>query len=127
MLYLFADGLKLIANSLKRRTDMSLAEQKCVPCHKGTPPLSREEAEELAKETPQWTLKDNAIEREFKFDGFREAMDFINEVADIAESEDHHPDIYISYNKVRLELSTHAIGGLSRNDFIVAAKVDKVV
>jgi len=106
---------------------MSLAEQKCVPCHKGTPPLSEEEAREMAKETPEWMLKDNKIEREFKFGGFREAMEFVNKVADIAESEDHHPDIFVSYNKVRLELSTHAIGGLSRNDFIVAAKVDRMV
>jgi len=62
----------------------------------------------------------------FKFKGFREAMGFVNKVADIAEEEGHHPDIWISWNRVKLTLTTHKIGGLSRNDFIVAAKVDRV-
>lgn len=106
---------------------MAIAEHKCEPYSVGTPPLAKEESQELLKETPEWTLKDNAIEREFKFNDFREAVNFVNEVADIAEQEGHHPDIYIYYNKVRLELSTHKIGGLSRNDFILAAKVDRLV
>lgn len=106
---------------------MAIAEHKCEPYSVGTPPLAKEESQELLKETPEWTLKDNAIEREFKFKDFREAVNFVNEVADIAEQEGHHPDIYIYYNKVRLELSTHKIGGLSRNDFILAAKVDRLV
>lgn len=106
---------------------MAIADQKCEPCREGTPPLTTEEAEQLRKETPEWTFKENSIEREFKFRDFRKAVDFVNRVADIAEDEDHHPDIYIRYNKVRLELSTHNIGGLSRNDFIVAAKVDRLV
>lgn len=106
---------------------MALAEQKCVPCTVETPPLKRDEAEKLLKETPEWTLKENSIERTFKFKDFREAMRFVNQVADIAEEEGHHPDIYIFYNKVRLELSTHAIGGLSTNDFILAAKTDALL
>jgi len=106
---------------------MKLVEQRCEPCREETPPLSKEEARELLEETPQWTLKDNAIEREFRFKDFREAVNFVNKVADVAEKENHHPDIYIYYNRVRLELSTHKIGGLSRNDFILAAKVDKLV
>ena len=106
---------------------MALSAEKCVLCHEGTPPLSREESEELAKEIPQWTLKDKSIEREFTFKDFREAIGFVNKVADVAETQNHHPDICIYYNKVRLELSTHKIGGLSRNDFILAAKVDKLV
>lgn len=105
---------------------MDLTQQKCVPCHGGVPPLSREEAEELVKQTPQWTLKDGAIEREFKFKDFRAAIAFVNQVAEVAEADDHHPDIHIFYSKVRLVLSTHAIGGLSTNDFIVAAKVDQL-
>ena len=106
---------------------MALAEQRCVPCHGGVPPLTREEAERLRQETPEWTLKDGAIEREFRFTDFREAMAFVNQVAEVADEQDHHPDIHISYAKVRLELTTHAIGGLSRNDFIVAAKVDGLI
>lgn len=106
---------------------MTLAEQKCVRCTEGAVPLSRMEAEELAKEIPSWILKDNAIEREFIFKDFRAAIDFVDKVAEIAEAEGHHPDISINYNKVLLKLWTHKIGGLSRNDFIMAAKVDRVV
>lgn len=106
---------------------MTLVAEKSERIDAGTPALSPEEAQNLAKEIPQWTLRDKAIERTFEFKGFPEAISFVNQVAEIAQTEDHHPDICISYNKVRLELSTHRIGGLSRNDFIVAAKVDKVV
>jgi 4a-hydroxytetrahydrobiopterin dehydratase len=106
---------------------MALAEQKIEPVAAGTPPLSPEEAAELGKGIPQWTLKDGAIEREFRFKDFEEAMHFVNRVAEVAEQENHHPEISISYNRVRLTYSTHKIGGLSRNDFILAAKVDRLV
>lgn len=76
-------------------------------------------------EIPQWSLGDREIIREFRFKDFREAMQFINSVATIVNEQDHHPDILISYNKVRLTFSTHKIGGLSMNDFIVAAKIDQ--
>ncbi|MEN6415859.1 MAG: 4a-hydroxytetrahydrobiopterin dehydratase [Armatimonadota bacterium] len=105
---------------------MGLSDEKCEPCHVGTPRLSHEEAENLHKEIPEWTLKDNAIEREYKFTDFREAINFINKVAAAAEEMDHHPNICNSYNKVRIELFTHKIGGLSRNDFVLAAKIDRV-
>jgi 4a-hydroxytetrahydrobiopterin dehydratase len=106
---------------------MTLADRKVEPPQAGMKPLGRPEAEKLAPEIPKWTLKDGAIEREFKLKDFREAMDFVNEVAQVAQREDHHPDICISYNKVRLEFSTHKIGGLSKNDFILAAKVDRLL
>jgi 4a-hydroxytetrahydrobiopterin dehydratase len=106
---------------------MALAEQKVEPVRAGTPPLSREEAAELSKGVPQWTVNERSIQREFKFKDFEEAIDFVNRVAEVAQQDDHHPDISISYNKVRLEFSTHKIGGLSRNDFILAAKVDRLV
>jgi 4a-hydroxytetrahydrobiopterin dehydratase len=105
---------------------MKLSQQKCEPCRVGTAPLSREEALELVKETPDWVLKDNAIEREFEFGEFRLSIAFINKVADVAEKQGHHPDIFVYYNKVRLQLSTHKIGGLSKNDFILAAKIDRL-
>ncbi len=105
---------------------MVLADQECKPLQRGTPPLPPEAAEALAKETPQWTLKHDAIEREFRFGDSREAMGFVNRVAEVAEEQDHHPDIHISYAVVRLDLTTHAIGGLSQNDFIMAAKVDRL-
>jgi 4a-hydroxytetrahydrobiopterin dehydratase len=106
---------------------MELSQERCIPYQVGTPTLSREDAEQLVKEIPRWTLKDKSIEREFTFKDFRESIDFINEVADVAESQDHHPDMCIYYNKVRIELSTHKIGGLSRNDFVMASKIDRIV
>ncbi len=105
---------------------MNLLNKKCVPCEGGTPPLTAEEIEKYLPEVSDWeVLEDKKINREFKFKDFKEAMAFVNKVADLAESEGHHPDICLhSWNKVRLELSTHAIGGLSENDFILAAKIN---
>lgn len=105
---------------------MELIEQKCEPCAADGTPLSAREAEELFREVPKWSLKEKSIERELRFKDFRQAMDFVNKVAAIAEEEGHHPDIFISYDRVRLFLSTHKIGGLSRNDFILAAKIDRL-
>jgi 4a-hydroxytetrahydrobiopterin dehydratase len=107
---------------------IDLKSKKCVACEGGVDPLDRKIAAILLKQVPQWTISSDAktISRDFKFKDFAEAMKFVNSVAVIAESEGHHPDIHISWNKVRLDLTTHAIGGLSENDFIVAAKVDAV-
>ncbi len=84
------------------------------------------DAAQMLTDIPGWVLADEgkSIRREFRFATFMDAMEFVSQVADIAEIEDHHPDIYISYNQVRLLLSTHAIQGLSENDFIVAAKIN---
>jgi 4a-hydroxytetrahydrobiopterin dehydratase len=106
---------------------MALAEERGRRIEKGTPPLSRREAHELAREVPSWKLVDSRLEEEFHFKDFGETMQFVNRVAQVAQEEDHHPDIEISYNKVHLILSTHSIGGLSRNDFIVAAKIDRLL
>jgi 4a-hydroxytetrahydrobiopterin dehydratase len=103
---------------------MALTHQKCEPCNSNTPPLSREDAQILLREIPGWTLQDGSIEKMFQFGDFKEAMRFVNHIAGMAEEEGHHPDIHIFYNKVRLVLSTHKIGGLSRNDFILASKID---
>jgi 4a-hydroxytetrahydrobiopterin dehydratase len=106
---------------------MELREQTCEPCQIGTPPLSQEEAEELRRETPEWELAGSQISRVFEFGDFRAAIDFVNRVAELAEEEGHHPDISIRYSKVRIDLMTHKIDGLSRNDFILAAKIDHAV
>ncbi len=103
---------------------MKLSEQTCRPIKAGDVPLSRKEAEDLLREIPKWALDEKTIGREFRFKDFRQAMDFVNKVAALANEQDHHPDIYIYYNKVQLTFSTHKIGGLSKNDFIVAAKID---
>ena len=76
--------------------------------------------------TPWEVLDGKKIKREFKFKDFKEAIGFVNKVAALAESEGHHPDIHIFYNRVVLELTTHAVGGLSENDFILAAKIDQL-
>ena len=86
--------------------------------------LSEVEVAKLLSEVPQWAFKDRAIEREFKFRDFKEAMEFVNKVAALAEAEDHHPDICISYNKVQVTLSTHKVGGLSCKDFILAPRIN---
>lgn len=105
---------------------MSLIHKHCVPCEGGVPTLTRGQAEDFLKEVPGWKLSEDTIkiEKQYKFKDFREAMAFVNKVAEIANAEDHHPDILIKYSKVTLTLWTHVIGGLSENDFIVAAKVD---
>ncbi len=103
----------------------NLTEKHCIPCEAGTPPLDAAAVAEFAKSAPDWkVIEAKKLSREFKFKNFEEAMAFVSRVAEIAESEGHHPDISIFYNRVRLELSTHAIGGLSENDFILAAKID---
>ncbi len=107
----------------KEVIDMLLVEKRCEPVKAGTPPLQPGEVHRLLEEVPGWTVKDNALEREFNFRNFKEAIDFVNNVAARAEEEDHHPDIHIYYNRVKLILSTHKIGGLSYNDFIMAAKI----
>ncbi len=106
---------------------MDLLKKKCIPCEKkGMKPLSRADAEDYVDESHGWTLDEKGlkISKEFKFADFIGAINFVERVADVAEMEGHHPDIHINYNKVLLELSTHAIGGLSENDFILAAKID---
>lgn len=92
------------------------------------PPLDPSRVPNYLKYAPGWASPDNKkIIREFTFEDFNESMSFVNKVADIANAEGHHPDIYIFYNRVRFELSTHAIGGLSENDFILAAKINELI
>jgi 4a-hydroxytetrahydrobiopterin dehydratase len=96
-------------------------------CKSDVSALSASEIEELARKVPDWSQKDTKIEQEFEFEDFDRAMNFVDDVADLAAEENHHPDIFISYNLVRLTLSTHKVGGLSRNDFILAAKIEELV
>jgi len=106
---------------------MKLSEQSCRPVKAGDPALSSKEVKDQMSEIPQWSLADNSLQREFRFMDFRKAIEFVDAVAGVANEQDHHPDISISYNKVRLTLTTHKINGLSLNDFIVAAKIDLLV
>lgn len=107
-----------------------LSQQKCAPCEGGTSPLERSDAEGLlAQVDDDWSLSDDAtgIRREFKFKNFYRTMSFVNAVAWIANREDHHPDLEVGYNRCLVQFSTHAIGGLSQNDFICAAKIDDLL
>lgn len=106
-----------------------LTDAHCAPNESGTKPMEESEvAKYLTLLKTPWHVSDEGkkIEKKFKFKDFKEAMIFVNKVADLAENEGHHPDIEISYNKVEIELSTHEIGGLSLNDFIVAAKIEGI-
>lgn len=107
-----------------------LASKKCVPCEGGMPAFPDIAIEEYLKHVPGWicdfAASPRKIFQEFKFKDFLAAMKFINTVAEIAESEQHHPDIHVFYNKVKIEIWTHAVGGISENDFILAAKINKI-
>jgi 4a-hydroxytetrahydrobiopterin dehydratase len=110
-------------------TNTELSEKKCVPCEGGVAALTREEAEMLrAKLSPGWQLSDDTklIRREFPFKNFYRTMSFVNAIAHIANIEDHHPDLEVGYSYCRVVFSTHAIKGLSENDFICAAKIDRI-
>ncbi|MCZ6898321.1 MAG: 4a-hydroxytetrahydrobiopterin dehydratase [Betaproteobacteria bacterium] len=102
----------------------SLETKHCKPCEGGTPPLSSEKITELLKQLEGWDLFDRLIGKVYNFKNYYQTMAFVNAVAWISHREDHHPDMIVSYNKCRVEYSTHAIGGLSENDFICAAKID---
>jgi 4a-hydroxytetrahydrobiopterin dehydratase len=106
----------------------TLKDKKCIPCEGDVKPLSKTAAQRIVGELTGWTLAADgkSLSKEMVFKDFDKAMDFVNMVADAAEFEQHHPDIDIRYNKVLLGLSTHSIGGLSENDFILAAKIDDI-
>jgi len=108
---------------------MDLTKEKCKPCEGGVKPYDAAHISERMKDltTPWEVVNDHSIKREFKFKDFKQAIAFINKVAELAESEGHHPDIHNFWNKVILELSTHAIDGLSINDFIFARKIEALL
>lgn len=109
-----------------------LSQKKCKPCEGGTKPLNRVMVEGYLADLPGWELRDTAgqspwIEKAFPFKNFHETMAFVNAVAFIAHREDHHPDLEVSYKACKVKYSTHAIKGLSENDFICAAKIEKLL
>jgi len=104
----------------------NLTEKRCKPCEGGTQSLTKEQALEYLERVKEWQLSDDGkvIFRNFTMKNFLAAIDLIKNIAAVAENENHHPDIHLTgYRKLRIDLTTHAIGGLSENDFIVAAKV----
>ncbi|QKK02171.1 MAG: 4a-hydroxytetrahydrobiopterin dehydratase [Pseudomonadota bacterium] len=106
-----------------------LTTKKCTPCEGGTPPLERDRIEELLPATPGWQVAGDgkSIYRRFEFKGFYKTMAFINAMAWVANQEGHHPDFEAGYNFCLIHFSTHAIDGLSENDFICAAKINALL
>lgn len=105
-----------------------LVEKTCTPCRGGVPLLSREEAEALRAQAPEWALLDDArrIEHTFRFKNFREALTFVQSIGELAESESHHPDISFGWGYATVSLRTKKIKGLHENDLIMAAKIDRL-
>lgn len=107
----------------------SLTSRKCQPCEKGATPLSLNEVKDYLRQIPNWQLAENgkSISRQFVMKDFVSAVELIGQIARIAEEDDHHPDLHLTgYRNLRIELATHSIGGLSQNDFILAAKIDQL-
>lgn len=105
---------------------MSLADQKCIPCQGGLPPMSREKAEQYLAQTPGWSLDDEGtrVSRNFKFKNFTQALAFVNALGEAAEAEGHHPDMTVGWGYATVVFFTHKITGLHENDFIMAAKAN---
>ncbi len=114
---------------METQTAQQLVAKKCLPCEGGVEPCTISEAQDQLARLPGWRLSANGqrIRKEWTAKNFMSAMGFFNRVAQVAEEDGHHPDLHLeSYRKVAIELWTHAIGGLSENDFILAAKIDEI-
>ena len=106
---------------------MSLAEKHCVPCRGEVPPLQGEELEKMGALVPGWqVLDDHHLWKSFAFPDFRPALAFVNRVGQTADAEGHHPDLFLAWGKVDVKIWTHKIDGLTENDFILAAKIDRL-
>jgi len=105
-----------------------LNQKTCKPCEGGVSPMTRAEAEAMLPQVPGWTLSTEAgeISRTFKFKNYYETMAFVNALAWVAHRQDHHPDIEVGYSRCHVRFSTHAVKGLSENDFICAAKLNRL-
>ena len=106
---------------------MTLATKSCTPCEGGVPKLTEGEARSYLTQVEGWELRGDKIHKDIKFPTFMDGIRFVDRLAEVAEGQGHHPDIFIYYRVVRLDIWTHAIGGLSENDFILAAKADALL
>ena len=107
----------------------NLADKACIPCRGGFPPLEAAAAKQFLSQAPSWTLMDDAhrIERTFRVPDFKGAIAFVNKIGELAEAEGHHPDIHFGWGYATVSMHTHKIKGLHENDFIMAAKINRLV
>jgi 4a-hydroxytetrahydrobiopterin dehydratase len=104
-----------------------LAERDCVPCRGGVPPMQADEIKQYLGQLTGWeTVGEHHLSKEFKFGNFRETLDFVNRVGQLAENQGHHPDICFGWGKAAITIWTHKIDGLTESDFVLAAKIDKL-
>jgi 4a-hydroxytetrahydrobiopterin dehydratase len=104
-----------------------LASKTCVPCRGGTPPLKGEELDDLWRQIPGWeVVEEHHLRRRFRFKNFREALDFVNRVGELAEEQGHHPDVRFGWGYAEVTVYTHKIDGLTESDFILAAKISEL-
>ena len=108
-------------------TTIDLVSSKCKPCEGGVAPMSSEEIARMLGQLQGWAYRDGVITKTFSFPDYWQTMAFVNATAWISHREDHHPDLTVGYNKCRVDYSTHAIRGISENDFICAAKIDALL
>lgn len=104
-----------------------LTTKTCTPCKGGIPPMEQAEAEKYLKNVDGWELREDGtkIKKSFKFPDYRQTLEFVKDVGELAEQENHHPDVFFGYGTASIEIQTHKIGGLHENDFILAAKIDE--
>jgi 4a-hydroxytetrahydrobiopterin dehydratase len=126
---IYIDGVEAFRHrvSAEQFAPLLLAREKCLPCRGGVPPLKGKELEVMRRELGgQWQVIDeHHLEKEFKLRNFAEALAFTNKIGAIAEEQGHHPDIFLAWGKVRVTIWTHKIDGLTRSDFVLAAKIDR--
>ena len=101
-------------------------ERKCVPCEGGIPPLDEKQIQEELSKVKDWVLRKNSIEKDYTFNTYLDGLNFVYSIGKLAEQKGHHPELNIGYKRLTVRLSTFAIGGLSENDFILAAKIDEL-
>ena len=107
---------------------MPLADQSCVPCRGGVNPLKGEALDALRRELPGWdVVNEHHLHKVFQFPDFQKALEFVNRAGAVAESEGHHPDILLSWGKAEVTIFTHTIDGLTESDFVLAAKIDRIL
>ena len=104
-----------------------LAERQCVPCRGGVPPMKGEQINEMSSQLPDWqVINEHHLQRSYRFKDFRETLDLVNRVGELAEEQGHHPDICFGWGKADITIWTHKIDGLTESDFVLAAKIDKL-